>query len=117
MLEKYSSLSTRNFRLQSHELNLQQQKYENLGYQKAVRNNRLFFTIILSTWKKFHAKMNLLEARISRRFPNECWDLENFDKINLPTKLEICIIDNIMYVSGNNLWKKKIMNIKIGREI
>lgn len=55
--------------------------------------------------------------RISRRFPNECWDLENFDKINLPTKLEICIIDNIMYVSGNNLWKKKIMNIKIGREI
>lgn len=47
--------------------------------------------------------------RISRRFPNECWDLENFetDKINLPTKLEICIIDNIMYVSGNNLWKKK----------
>lgn len=62
MLEKYSSLSTRNFRLQSHELNLQQQKYENLGYQKAVRNNRLFFTIILSTWKKFHAKMNLLEA-------------------------------------------------------
>lgn len=45
-----------------YKLNLQQQKYENLGYQKAVRNNRLFFTIILSTWKKFHAKMNLLEA-------------------------------------------------------